>query len=219
MSQKYLPAARSRQIAAFLEKGAKRGHVIFALDATASRQSTWDRACTLQAEMFAEAAKIGGLEIQLVYYRGFDECEPFGWTSNARELTDRMSRISCMVGETQIARVLAHIREEHAVRPVDAAIFIGDAVEEEPHSLYNAAARLNAPLFAFQEGADSEVEKVFREMARLTKPQGAYAKFTTGAAGELAELLCAVAAFSVGGRTALANLRTDSARKLFGQLK
>src|SRR5262245_23084506 len=45
---------------------AMRGRLIFALDATASRQPTWDTACTLQGEMFCE---IGGLDLQLVYYR------------------------------------------------------------------------------------------------------------------------------------------------------
>ena len=48
-------------------KPSARGRLIFALDATMSRQPTWDRACQLQAGMFAE---VGGLEVQLVYYRG-----------------------------------------------------------------------------------------------------------------------------------------------------
>jgi hypothetical protein len=59
--------------------------------------------------------------------------------------------------------------------------------------------------------------QVFGEMARLTN--GAHSKFSTGSARELAELLRAVAAFAVGGLTALADLRTDSARKLLGQMK
>ena len=54
----------SEDIAAFVTKaramsphraGAK-GRLIFALDATMSRQPTWDMACTLQADMFREAA-------------------------------------------------------------------------------------------------------------------------------------------------------------------
>ena len=42
-------------------KGSERGRLIFALDATMSRQPTWDQACQLQAEMFREAAIVGGL--------------------------------------------------------------------------------------------------------------------------------------------------------------
>jgi len=217
MAQKNLPASRSKQIDEFLAKStAARPRLIFALDATASRQPTWDSACQLQAEMFVEAGKIGGLEIQVVYYRG-DECKSFGWTTNARELADRMSRIVCMTGETQIGRILSHIRKEHAQRPVNAAVFIGDAMEEDHGRLCDAAAGLGVPLFLFQEGDDREVEQAFREMARLTK--GAYCKFTPGAARELAELLRAVAAFAAGGLAALADLHTDSARKLLTQLK
>src|SRR3979490_2741193 len=39
-----------------------RGRLIFALDATMSRQPLWDTACKLQADMFREAAAIGGLD-------------------------------------------------------------------------------------------------------------------------------------------------------------
>jgi hypothetical protein len=49
--------------------------------------------------------------------------------------------------------------------------------------------------------------------------RGAWARFDVGAAAKLGELLGAVAAFAVGGVNALADLRTDSARKLLGQLK
>jgi hypothetical protein len=217
MAQKYLPTLRSKQIASFLEKvQAARGRLIFALDATESRQPTWDHACQLQDEMFREAAKIGGLEIQLVYYRG-PEFRHSGWTANAHELANQMSRIACLTGETQIARVLAHIREEHRRKPIGAAIFVGDAVEEAPNALYDAVAGLGVPLFLFQEGSDATVEAVFRRLAGLTK--GAYAKFDSGATRELSELLRAVAAFAAGGMRALTDLRTESARRLLTQLK
>ena len=76
------PASTRPEIEAFIERvrglgpaatAGKRGRLIFALDATMSRQPTWDTACTLQAEMFREAASIGGLDIQLVYFRGLGE--------------------------------------------------------------------------------------------------------------------------------------------------
>jgi hypothetical protein len=218
MAQKFLPSARSKQIASFLEKAqAARGRLIFTLDATASRQPTWDQACQLQGEMFTEAAKIGGLEIQLVYYRGAGECRHSGWTANARVLANQMSGITCVTGYTQIGRVLVHIRNEHTQRSVSAAIFVGDAMEEESHALYDAAAGLGVPLFVFQEGADPKVEIVFRKLASLTK--GAYAKFDSGAVRELAELLKAAAVFAVGGMAALTDLRTEGARRLLTQLK
>jgi hypothetical protein len=128
-----------------------------------------------------------------------------------------MSTIKCKAGATKIARVLRHIRAEHAREKIDAAIFIGDAVEEPPNKLYDAAADLGVPIFMFQEGDGAGVGEIFREIARLSG--GAYGKFDAGAAKQLGELLRAVAAFAAGGMTALASQNTDSARKLLGQMK
>ncbi|MGE0565694.1 MAG: VWA domain-containing protein, partial [Pseudolabrys sp.] len=63
------PGSSRPEIEAFLDKvrslgpakAGVRGRLIFALDATMSRQPTWDTACVLQADMFREAAGVGGL--------------------------------------------------------------------------------------------------------------------------------------------------------------
>jgi hypothetical protein len=228
-------ARLSPRVAALIaQRRANRGRLVFALDATASREPTWDLAAQLQVQMFEEAAKIGNLDVQLLYYRG-DEVRASAWSSDAVELMQRMREIRCMAGATKIAQVLEHIQQEDARAKVSAAIFIGDAVEEPPTELYDAAADLSVPLFVFQEGdgpalcldpgrwppapqhPPQTVEQVFRELARLTG--GAYGKFDAGAAKQLGELLRAVAAFAVGGVKALANQRTDSARLLLRQLK
>ncbi|MEA2754329.1 MAG: hypothetical protein QOJ54_618, partial [Aliidongia sp.] len=65
------------------------GRLIFALDATASRQPTWDRACDIQAEMFAETASLGGLALQLCYFRGFGQFEAAPWLSDGPALIAR----------------------------------------------------------------------------------------------------------------------------------
>jgi hypothetical protein len=231
----HLPAQASPRVAALLEKIRRnRGRLIFALDATASREGTWDMASQLQARMFEEAAKIGGLDVQLVYYRGADEVRHSSWFSDAHDLVIRMSAIKCVAGATKIARVLQHIRSENAREKINAGVFVGDACEEPPQALYATAAELGVPLFVFQEGDAQvmlldqhgwplpdvplqKVETVFRELSRLTN--GAWARFDAGAAAKLGELLQAVAAFAVGGVNALADLRTDSARKLLGQMK
>jgi hypothetical protein len=221
-----LPAQVSPRVAALLKKTrASRGRPIFALDASASREATWDLATTLQAQMFEEAARIGGLDMQLAYYHG-DQFRASEWLGDACELLGRMRAIRCMAGTTGIAQVIHHIRTEHAREKVSAAIFIGDAVEEPPSKLYDAARGLSVPVFLFHEGdgfvippgsPPQTVEQVFRELARLTG--GAYGKFDAGAARQLAELLRAVAAFAAGGIAALANQNTASARKLIGQMK
>jgi len=196
------------------------GRLIFALDATASRQPTWDTACQLQADMFREAAAIGGLSVQLVYYRGMSECRHSRWISQAEHLAGLMERIDCRMGHTQISKILAHARRETEILKVQALVFVGDATEENPDTLCHAASelgRLGVRAFLFQEGGDREVERVFCEIARLTN--GAYCRFDEGAGDQLRDLLRAVAAYVVGGVAALADQHSAGAVKLLGQLR
>src|SRR6188508_3362222 len=111
------PAAKSRraEIDAFVQPArtlapptepGQRGRLIFALDATMSRQPTWDTACKLQGEMFREAGSVGGLDVQLVYYRGFGECRASAWLSQAEKLATLMTAIDCRGGHTQIGKII-----------------------------------------------------------------------------------------------------------------
>ena len=186
-----------------------------------SRQPTWDQACRLQADMFREAAAVGGLAIQLIYYRGLAECRASSWIAEPERLGALMARIDCRGGHTQIGKVLAHARRENDSDKVAALVFVGDAMEEELDALCARAGELglrSIPAFMFQEGYDPVCEQAFREIARLTR--GAYCRFAPGAAHELAELLRAVAAYAAGGMKALAALepRSDGATRLLAQL-
>ena len=195
----------------------KRGRLIFALDATLSRQPTWDTACRLQADMFREAASIGGLDIQLGYYRGTEECRVSGWVGQAERLARLMSAIDCRGGRTQIGRILSHAARETRKEKVQAMVLVGDAMEENLDHLCHGAGELgllSVPAFMFQEGPDPVAERAFREIARLTR--GAYCRFDPGAAHELAALLRAAAAYAAGGMQALADL---SARRDAGAIK
>jgi hypothetical protein len=228
-----LPEARtstSDDIAAFVAKaraisphrtGAS-GRLVFALDATMSRQPTWDMACALQADMFREAASIGSLDIRLVYYRGFNECRATGWISDSARLATLMSKIDCQGGNTQIGKVLSEARREAVASAVRAVVFVGDAMEERVDDLCTKAGELGllkVPVFMFQEGNDPTAEQAFREIARLTG--GAYCRFDPGAAAQLRELLRAAAAYAAGGREALLRLSKSAsgAAKLIGQIK
>jgi len=203
-------------------KSGRRGRLIFALDATMSRQPTWDQACKLQAEMFREAAAIGGLDIQLVYYRGLAECRTSPWIADPDRLGALMSGIDCRGGQTQIAKILAHARRETENGKVAVLVFVGDAMEEPLDELCARAGELglhNVKAFMFQEGHDPTCEQAFREIARLTG--GAYCRFAPGAAHELDELLRAAAAYAAGGLKALADLKANSVgvTRLIEQLK
>jgi hypothetical protein len=214
--------AQARSLARPTAPG-KRGRLVFALDATMSRQPTWDTACRLQADMFREAASVGGLEIQLAYYRGLLECRVSGWIAQAERLAQLMSSIDCRGGRTQIGKVLAHVRRETQVAKVQALVFVGDAMEENLDDLCAAAGELgllSVPAFMFQEGGDGVAEQAFREIARLTR--GAYCRFDPGAAHQLGELLRAAAAYAAGGMPALADLsarREPGAIKLLQQMR
>lgn len=197
-----------------------RGRMIFGLDATMSRQPTWDTATRLQGEMFEEAGRVGGLEVQLIYYRGFAECRASRWVADTAALRDLMTAIECRGGHTQIRKVLAHARRESARKKVQALVFVGDAVEEPVDTLAQLAGELGllgVPAFMFHEGHDPAVERTFREIARLTN--GAYVRFTQAAAAELASLLRAVAAYAAGGKKALLASKGKGAQLLLQQLR
>jgi hypothetical protein len=211
---KSLPSERrSAEISDFLDKlnatprstGGGRGRLIFALDATASRGPTWDRACQIQGDMFEATAGLGGLEIQLVFYRGFAECKASRWVTSAGELHRIMSRVQCVGGETQIERVLAHAIRETGRRRVGALVFVGDAMEENVDRLCRLAGELGllgVPIFLFHEGRDPTAATAFRQMASLSR--GAYLAFDLASASRLKDLLAAVAVYAAGGYKALA---------------
>lgn len=220
-------------IAAFLDEARKvahaaspsgRGRLIFALDATMSRQPTWDLALSLQGRMFETTVSLGGLDVQLVYFRGFNECRASPFVSGGAGLDRYMRRIRVEGGNTQIGRVLSHARDEARRAKVGALVFVGDACEERIDPLCAAAgelALLGVKAFMFHEGRDPTAERAFREIARLTG--GAYAAFDAAAPATLAALLSAAAAYAAGGRVALearSRARGDAtAQHLLSQLR
>ncbi|WP_075220018.1 hypothetical protein [Acuticoccus yangtzensis] len=208
------PSSTRSDIDAFLARakatapatGGARGRLIFALDATMSRQPTWDKASHIQGEMFAEAAAVGGLDMQLVYFRGFGECRASKWLSDGARLGDMMSRIDCRAGRTQISKVLARALDETRKSPVQALVYVGDAMEENIDLLGERAGQLGmlrVPIFIFQERRDPAATRAFAEMARLSK--GAHLTLDGASGAELARLLKAVAVYAAGGVTALSD--------------
>jgi hypothetical protein len=181
------------------------GRLIFVLDATASRQPTWDRACQFQAEMFGATASLGGLAIQLCYFRGFGEFHAAPWVADAKPLIQRMTGVTCLAGTTQIVRTLRHAVQQARTAKVNAFVYVGDCMEESAPTILELAgqlALLGVPAFVFQEGQDPTARLVFQQVAMLTR--GAYAQFDMTSAKTLRDLLKAVAVYAAGGRKALA---------------
>ncbi len=205
-----------------IKSGQQRGRLMFAMDATASRGPSWDRACQIQAEMFTATAALGGLDIQLCYYRGFGEFEASPWLSSADALLQRMTSVSCRAGHTQIEKVLRQAIEQTKQKKVQALVFVGDCMEEDVDRLCHLAGELGmlgVPAFLFHEGAEPAAQRTFQEIARLTR--GAYCCFDATSAGQLRDLLSAVAVYAAGGQKALQDFsqdRSEVVRRLTRQL-
>jgi hypothetical protein len=200
-----------------------RGRLIFAMDATMSRQPTWDLALGLQADMFRAVKEVGSLDVQLVYFRGFGETRASKWVSDPDALARLMTGVSCQGGYTQICKVLTHARRESEQNKVNAVVYVGDCMEEHIDELCQRAGALGllgTPMFLFQEGRDQKAERAFKEIARLTR--GAYCHFDAGSASQLRQLLAAVAVYATGGHKALRDYgratNSDAAIRLLEQL-
>ncbi len=185
--------------------------LVFALDATASRQATWDRACHLQAQMFDATRDIAGLNIQLCYYRGIDEFKALPWSHDSQGLRHQMLAVNCLGGHSQIERMLRHALAQHQQSPVKGLVFVGDAMEEDARRLYQLAGQMGIhqiPAFMFQEGFDSHAGQAFTEIARLSG--GVHCQFNENSDAQLRELLTAVAMYAAGGVNAVKQLENPS---------
>jgi hypothetical protein len=213
--------ARVNSLPAVRPVAGRAGRLLFAIDATASRQPTWDRAAHLTADMFAAVRDIGGLAISLAFFRGHGEFMATPFLPDAAEITRRMGHVSCLGGQTQIGRVLAHAVAEHRKDRLGALVYVGDAVEEDIDALAHRAGEmgvLGLPGFFFHEGGDPVAGNAFRALAKLSG--GAYAPFDLAAAAQLRALLRAVAVYAAGGRAALSRLAAGDrqAAAIAGQL-
>tara|TARA_Y100000590_G_scaffold384396_1_gene455734 strand:- start:348 stop:1052 length:705 start_codon:yes stop_codon:yes gene_type:complete len=219
-----------KDIKSFLDKVAvtpyskkTKARVLFALDATASRQPTWDIACNIQAEMFEAAISLGGIEIQVVYFQGFGEFRAIPWLSHSEKLIKLMTKVSCLGGFTQIEKLLDHVLAEHKKKKIDAVIFVGDSVEENFENLYSKSGKiglLGVPIFVFQEGKNEIASFVFSKISTLTN--GVHCFFDTNSANQLKNLLKAVVVYAAGGKKALerfSKMSSDEVKLLFNKLK
>jgi len=184
----FLDAVKSTPVATATEQG-QAGQLIFALDATASRQATWDQASALQADMFTKTQGLSALNLQLVYFRGYNECRASPWLDNSQSLLRMMNKIKAMV-------------------------FVGDAMEEDVDALGELAGQLKLlglPVFVFQEGYDMVASMAFKQIAQLSG--GAHCRFDANSAQQLGQLLNAVAAYAAGGREALLRLSGNGSKQ------
>lgn len=227
MTKDKLTRSDSLSVQEFLSKSEKlatqpstgnAGRLLFAMDATASRERTWDMACQIQADMFMSTRSLGSLAISLCYYRGYNEFHYFDWTQDAAQLRDQMLQVHCLAGQTQVKHTLDHALKTCVKQKIKAVVFVGDCFEESIDTVAVSAGKLGmlgVPVFIFHEGNDAVAQNAFKHIAELTN--GAYCSFDQNSVAQLKELLCAVAAFAVGGISALEK-QTKQGNSLAGSI-
>ena len=222
---KHLPTNSSQSVDRFLAAVEKHpiqalapSRLIFALDATASREPTWDLASSLHAEMF-NAVDSAKLAIQLVSFGGFNQFRSSSWNSSPAQLLQEMQRVRCLGGITQIGRVLDHLLKEASTNDqLKAAVYIGDMCEEPLVELLSMAGQLGlrrVPVFMFQEGRERYATEVFRSIAE--RSGGVHMPFESGSAKQLAEMLKTVAVYATEGYDGIKLIDTPLSRKLLTQ--
>ena len=196
-----------RQVATMAKAPGQRGRLIFAMDATASRQPSWDQASNIQAKMFTATQGLGGLEVQLAWYRGFGGFFASPWLTDSSGLLRLMTSVFCLAGETQLRKVLKHAIKETRSKRVNALVFVGDSFEEDVDKVGALAGEmglLGLPAFMFHEGSNPVSTYAFKQVAKLSN--GAFCRFDPSSPKVLSQLLGAVAVFAAGGHAALEDL-------------
>jgi hypothetical protein len=178
--------------------------MIFAMDATGSREPTWEMAGKLHREM---GAALGSLTLQLVFFGG-TACKASQWVVGGQRLAELMIKVRCATGCTQISRVLRHVLTESGGHTIRALVYVGDCCEESGEELFALAEQLKRqriPIFLFHEGYNSVAEPIFRRLAKIT--DGIYASFDAGSAEQLRKLLTGAAEYAAGKHQSIGALR------------
>src|SRR5262249_45195432 len=102
-----------------------RPRLVFAVDATASREPAW--AAARQVTDALVKALPGELDVALAVHGGARVHTFTEFTNNPATLRDRAAGISCIAGMTRLLPILATSLKRQAVRVI---VYIGDVFEE-----------------------------------------------------------------------------------------
>ena len=182
---------------------AGRGRLVFALDATMSRQPTWDLACRLQGEMFTRdgADRRARRPARLFSRPRRVQGVEMGVRCGSR-LGALMTRIDCRGGNTQIGTGPRPCHRGDAPRAASGAW--SSSATRWRRTIDGCAPRrasslsLGVPVFVFQEGRDPSPNGRSARSRESAAAPGA--RFDAVVRTELAALLRAVAAYAAGGR-------------------
>jgi hypothetical protein len=107
--------------------------IVIVVDATISageflpsREISLEQARASVRPMFDAAPS---LQVQVVYFRGAEECQASRWFDNPEEVAKTIAGIRHEPGWTQHGKAFRHIMREAGKRPIHAAVIFTDAVE------------------------------------------------------------------------------------------
>jgi hypothetical protein len=185
-----------------------RPRLVFAVDATASREPAW--AAARQVTDALVKALPGALDVALAVHGGSRVHTFTAFTSDANTLRDQAAGVACRAGLTRLLPILAASLKQPAVRVV---IYIGDVFEEsvpQARRLADAMGQQGIRLIVMHDTADAAARQdaeVFWDLAKRTG--GCVLPFNASASGRLRDLLSAVAIYAVGGEKLLRERRHD----------
>ena len=197
--------------------------LLFAMDATASREPAWAAAQKITSKMFEQIP--ADLRVALAYHSGGELKEVTPYTDNAKQFADKVHQVRCQAGATALNAILSNAAQ---TRGLKALVYIGDCFEEDEQTAYDIAKQLKmtgTKCFFFHDtscGSGWSVDgarEVFDNIVTITG--GAVMDFNDQVIQESGDLLQAVAVFASVGKKALENktLTLPGADKLLGRLK
>ena len=181
---------------------ATRPRLIFAVDATASREPAWTAA--RQVTDVLVKALPGALDVALAVHGGSRVHTFTGFTSDANTLRDRAAGVSCVAGMTRLLPILSASLKHPSVRVV---IYIGDVFEENllrGRQIADAMGAQGTRLIVLHDTADPAARRdaeIFWDLAKRTG--GCVLPFDAAASARLRDILSAVAVYAVGGEKLL----------------
>jgi hypothetical protein len=193
-----------------------RPRLVFAVDATASREPAWAAARKVTDALVK--ALPGALDVALAVHGGSRVHTFTAFTNDAATLRDRAAGVACEAGLTRLLPILSASMKRPGVRVV---VYIGDVFEEslvQGRRLADAmggqgggqGAGQGIKLIVLHDTSDPSARRdaeVFWDLAKRTG--GCVLPFDASASGRLRDLLSAVAVYAVGGEKLLRERRHD----------
>ena len=187
-----------------------RPRLVFAVDATASREPAWVAARQVTDALVK--ALPGELDVALAVHGGSRVHTFTAFTTDAATLRDRAAGVACEAGMTRLLPILSTTLKQQSVRVI---IYIGDVFEESLSHGRRLADQLGArgtKLIVLHDTTDPSARRdaeLFWDLAKRTG--GCVLPFDADAPGRLRDILSAVAVYAVGGEKLLRERRHELA--------